>query len=317
MKKILFTLCVAVLFALPARSQEASGPEALTGKDIRPAYILSDGGRKQTESVSYAPPLTENERGERVLAVTNYGWEGVSYDLNDTQLYVSVSLAGPFLVEADTRGNPHLSQIFVRREVGDGYVFAPGWASPTDRTIAGVDGQDGDYISYCSADKKRYVAVEYLPCPQDNPQSCPYLHAWYVDEAKGLRRELKSKEMKMPNRSPAPGNTAYCDGKYFYFTADRLEDKARGGCMRGIWVYDLTDDMIYEFLADPFVYNGKNGFRSYAQDPVGIPGTDYIFYLRRSWGEENEAGETSGAFMRLSAKKKFTRPEVLKNKSKK
>lgn len=304
MKNILFALSTAIVLAFPVRCQESVGLEAFAGKNIRPNYILSYGERKQIESVSYAPPLAENGSGERILAVTNYGWEGVTYDLNDTQLYASVSLAGPFLVEADNQGNPYLTQIFVQRKVGESHVFSPGWISPVKQTIRGVGEQDGDSVSYCSADKKRYVVVGYRPCPQDSPQGCPYFHAWYVDEDKGLRRELKSKEMYIAHKPPAPGNTVYCDGEYLYFTAQRTADKTEKSVLRGIWVYDLTDDKIYGFLTDPLVYKVKNNLRSYAQDPVAIPGTGYIFYLRVSWDE------TEGKFIRLSAKKKFVRPSA-------
>lgn len=80
-----------------------------------------------------------------------------------------------------------------------------------------------------------------------------------------------------------PGRFAFCDGNILYFDGADVPsvrwDKAR----RGIFFYDLKNRRRGVYSATPYKQGEKKEFYSY--NPIGIPGTDWMLYLKGN--EEN------------------------------
>lgn len=86
-----------------------------------------------------------------------------------------------------------------------------------------------------------------------------------------------------------PGRFAFCDGNILYFDGADAPSVSWDKARRGIFFYDLKNRRRGVYSATPFEQGEKKEF--YAYNPIGIPGTDWMLYLKENDESEKNSLE--------------------------
>ena len=105
-----------------------------------------------------------------------------------------------------------------------------------------------------------------------------YQIIWHKD---GKQHTFARKECPVPVIDFPPGQFAYCDKNILYYDGfDDFPWPGRNKARRGIFFCDLQNHTRGAYAATPYETKEKSAL--YPYNPIGIPGTNWIFYLQDS-----------------------------------
>ena len=217
----------------------------------------------------------QDENGAYVLGEFTYANEWTDYYVRENNLYIDWS-GTLYLHLIPAEPLPILESFQLWHD--DGSNFKKQFLK--ESSIPHLDGKD--FSLSCGKNS----SVEFIKQTQKGApgeeNDVFYKIIWYKD---GKQHTFARGECPVPVIDFPPGQFAYCDENILYYDGfDDFPWPGRNKARRGIFFCDLKNHTRGVYAATPYEMKEKSAL--YPYNPIGIPGTNWIFYLQDSDGSD-------------------------------
>ena len=245
--------------------------------------------------ITFYNPAKLQTNGAVLLAEQTDAFEGADYYLRGQDLFLFLGTFPLLTAKTNATGVPFLSQLMLISS--NTYFPTQVYINQHLKQYQYPSLNDGQLTIYCNEEKTQLIHFTL----EHKTNASYYRLTWKDSKNKDTKNiQLPQHLLFVPNDL---NHYAYCDGQILYYDDSRQEyqpGKKKSVWSTGIWAHDITTGKNIPFaITHTGVWLGA---------PIGIPNTDYLFFVESRVGYRDEEGPQP-FYTKLWAKKKLKQHE--------